>query len=116
MLKHEDLNGFIGTEHYYYHMIGNFSYTDGIQYLAEQGKCYWLLDLIGSYQADDKGKKIPFQLWKLRVNEDKTAVVTMQEDSDTPIIIEQKLSYTDFPLDQIKLYFIEGVLILPSEY
>jgi len=25
-------------------------------------------------------------------------------------------SYTDFPLDQVKLCFIDGVLILPSEY
>ncbi|MBK8193705.1 MAG: hypothetical protein IPK76_11040 [Lewinellaceae bacterium] len=27
-----------------------------------------------------------------------------------------KLEFTDFPLEQIDLWFIEGTLILPSEY
>lgn len=116
MLHQEDLNRFTGTEQYYRHSIGNFLYTDGIHYLAEKGKCYWLLDVIGSYQRDVKVKNVPFQVWRLDVNEDKTACVTMREDDDTPVIIEQKIPYSDFPLEQIELYFIDVVLLLPSEY
>ena len=31
-------------------------------------------------------------------------------------IIEQEIGYTDFPLDDIKLYVCDGVLMLPGEY
>ncbi len=114
-LKHE-LALFIGTENYYHHIIGNFNYTDGVKYLAETAKCYWLLDLVGSYQLDQKIGKIPFQLWELKVNKDGSAIATMKEDSDLPIIVNQQIPYTDFPLDRIKLYFIDNTLLLPSEY
>jgi hypothetical protein len=114
-LKHE-LAQFIGTEKYYYHAIGHFNYTDGIRYLAEKAQCYWLLDLIGSYQLNVKIRKIPFQLWELKVNKDSSAVATMKEDSDQPVIIKQAIPYSDFPINYIKFYFIDSVLLLPSEY
>ena len=110
------LAGFTGSELFYQHSIGNFVYTDGVKYLAENAKCYWLLDVIGSYQHLNKVKHVPFQLWELAVNEDQTALVTMKADSDTPVIVKQKLPYTDFPLAHIKLYLTDGVVMLPSEY
>ena len=110
------LLNFIGTQHYYHHNIGDFNYTDGVKFLVENAKCYWLLDLIGSYQHESKVKNVPFQLWNLRVNKNQRAVITMKEDSDTPVIIRQIIPYTDFPLKQIKLYLTNGVLMLPSEY
>lgn len=110
------LAGFTGSELFYKHSIGKFIYTDGVKYLAEQARCYWLLDVVGSYQHLKKVKEVPFQLWELTVNEDQTALVTMKEDSDTPVIVKQKLPYTDFPLPYIKLYLTDGVVMLPSEY
>ena len=65
-----NLEMFTGTENYYRHFSGML-YTDGIQFLAQEGKCYWLLDLIGSYQP--KLKHIPFQLWTIKVFPDKSA-------------------------------------------
>ena len=117
MLDKKVLDGFTGTTRYYHHLIGDFNYTDGVHYLAQQGKCYWLLDLIGSYQmSDEKVNKIPFQIWELKVNEDKSAVASMKEDSDKPLLVKQRIPYTDFSLEHIKLWLIDGVLILPSEY
>lgn len=110
-----DLNQFIGTEHYYKHWLG-FNYTDGVKYLAEKAKAYWLLDLIGSYQSGKKGRKEPFQIWTLEVNEDNSAVAYMKEDSNSPILVKQEIPLTDFPLKTIQLYLIDGVLLLPSEY
>ena len=104
-----NLANFTGTEHYYQHFPG-CKYTDGVKYLAETAGCYWLLDVIFSYRRKD-----PFQIWTLVVK-DKKAVVTMKEDSDTPVLIKQEIEYTDFPLDEISLWLIDGVLILPSEY
>ena len=108
----EELQQFTGTENYYRHAFG-CKYTDGVQYLAENAKAYWLLDAIFSY-----ARKEPFQIWKLQLSPvgDKDAVLTMREDSDTPVIVEQLIEYTDFPIEHIELWLIDGVLILPSEY
>ena len=108
-----DLALFTGTEQYFKHWLG-FNYTDGVKYLSGKAECYWLLDAIGSYQY--KFKRVPFQVWILKVNADKTAVLEMKEDTNQPLLVRQEIPYTDFPLTEIKLYLIDGVLILPSEY
>jgi len=63
-----------------------------------------------------KSKDVAFQLWALAVNEDNTAFLTCREDSDMPVIYEQKYEYTDFPVGTWKMYLIDGVLMVPSEY
>ena len=113
MTLESDLAQFTGTTKYYKHLLG-LLYTDGIQFLAEEAQCYWLIDVVASYQPELKA--IPFQLWELEVEKDNSAVVTVREDSGKPTLIEQKISYTDFPLEKIQLYCIDGVLLLPSEY
>jgi len=88
--------------------------TDGVIALAEAAGCYWLLDIIGSHQTDERLDPA-FQVWKLTVNlEDNTGVVCGYNDSE--LIISQEIPFTDFPLDEIKLYLIGGVILLPSEY
>ena len=113
----------IGTSKYIKHFTGAFVFTDGIEQLREDTDCYWLVDAIASYR-----RKEPFQVWELEVFKDKTAVLTMKEDTNTPLLVEQKIHYTDFPLENIKFYVNEGgygteenwtnclVLMLPSEY
>ena len=109
-----DLSPFTSTTQYFKHWLG-FNYTDGIQYMAEKGKAYWLLDLIGSYQVQHK--HIRFQLWELSVNTtEHSGVITMKEDSGQPELVRQEIPFTDFPLNEIKLYLIDHVLLLPSEY
>jgi len=114
MLKEESLVQFTGTEKYYSYFT--LKLTDGVKYLAEEGKCFWLLDIIASYQP--KYHQVPFQLWELEVKEDKSATVYMREDSDSgyPFLVKQFIPYTDFPLNSIKLYVIDKVVLLPSEY
>lgn len=111
MLRQADLDQFIGTEQYYKHWLGSV-YTDGVKFLAEKAEAYWLLDIVFSYK-----RKEPFQVWEFVKNEDdKGAVVTMKEDSGQPVKVRQEISYADFPLDSVKLYLIDNVLLLPSEY
>lgn len=107
----KDLEQFTGTMNYYKHWTGRCKYTDGVHYVAEKAGAFWLIDAIVSYK-----RKEPFQIWTLKKNPDNSAVLTMQEDADQPIKVKQDFAYTDFPLDEIKFYLIEGVLILPSEY
>ena len=109
-----ELQMFTGSENLYRHWTGLLHYTDGIKFLAEKANAYWLIDLIASWQI--KVKDIPFQVWDLKKVNNTSAVITMREDKDEPAVVVQKLPYTDFPLKYIKLYVVNGVLMLPSEY
>ena len=110
-----ELLQFSGTTQYYRHLLGVL-YTDGIHYLAESCSCYWLLDLIVSWQTHQKVRVQEFQVVKLRVDEkNRTAVVTIEDGNDN-VIITQKIVYTDFPLDKIDIFFCDNVMYLPSEH
>lgn len=111
MITQSELGQFIGTEHHYRHWLGRLVFTDGVKYVADQGGAYWLIDAIASYR-----RREPFQVWALTVNADKTARLTMREDTGERAMVVQKIKYTDFPLAQIKFYVVDGVLMLPSEY
>jgi len=101
-----------------YHKYSSFEHypvvTDGVIAIAEAAGCYWLLDIIGSYQTDERLDP-NFQVWKLAVNQDdKTAVVNGYNDAT--LIITQDIAFTDFPLDELKLFLMDGIILLPSEY
>jgi hypothetical protein len=68
-LTKADLQQFTGTEHYFRHPINHrVFYTDGVQYLAEDGGAYWLLDEIAIIQPYDKRLAVEeFQVWTLFV-------------------------------------------------
>ena len=79
--------------------------------VAKYKNAFWLIDVVMSYQPRPE----EFQIWNLKLVEGGGCVVTMQEDTNKPIKVKQEIGYTDFPED-IKLYFQNGVLFLPSEY
>lgn len=108
-----DLQQFCGTENYYRNFTG-LLYTDGVKYLADNAGAHWLIDLIGSYQP--KLKNIPFQLWSIDKRQDSSAGVYCQEDIGEPLLVKQEIEWTDFPLNEFKLYCVDNVLLLPSEY
>jgi len=110
------INQAIGTTAYHrYSVISHFPViTDGVNALAEASACYWLLDIIGSYQNNPKLDKA-YQVWTLEVNTEKSSGI-VRGFNGTTLIITQKIHYTDFPLDEIKLFLIDGVILLPSEY
>ena len=88
--------------------------TDGVIALASAAGCFWLLDIVGSYQTNKKLDP-EFQVWKLEVDcENCNGVIRGYNDTD--LIITQKIPWTDFPLDEVKLYLIDGIILLPSEY
>ncbi len=107
-LTEQELRQFTGTEQWYKHYLGGL-FTDGVKYMAGKAGAFWLLDVIFSYR-----RKEPFQIWILKVK-DRIGVVTMREDTGQPVKVRQEIPFTDFPLAEIKLYLIDGVLLLPSE-
>jgi len=56
-----------------------------------------------------------FGAWKLEVKEDKSAILVC-EDGNYHELYREKIEWTDFPLNNIELWFENGVLILPSEH
>jgi len=110
------INHAIGTTQYHrFSKIPSFPViTDGVLAVAESAGCYWLLDVIGSYQLDPKLDKA-FQVWTLEVNRAEQSGI-VRGYNDTKLIITQEIEYTDFPLDKIKLFLMDGVLLLPNEH
>jgi len=122
----QELDTFNGTQFYYdlkYPFGKLLVYTDGIKYLADKAGAYWLIDIVASHLLTNSNlRKEEFQVWKL-VRTGSQALVTC-DDGNGNIIVEQKIQYTDFPLEKIKLYLefgsIDGknrvwVLMLPGE-
>ncbi len=116
-LTANELQQFTGTENWYRHQLNpNVLYTDGVQYLASQGGAYWLLDTIAITQAHVKAVAAEeFQVWKLKVNPDCSALLTC-EDGNNRTVYQEAIPFSDFPLPQVALWFRDNVIMLPSEY
>jgi hypothetical protein len=120
------LRQFTGTEQYHAHQTRRLVYTDGVKFLAESAKAYWLIDAIASYQGTRQIAHNPalcsFQAWELMVKADKSAALICRIDSGQPYDLRQLIESTDFPLPEFKLFVAAGgpqgsrVLMLPSEY
>ncbi len=116
-LRESDLIQFTGTENWHRFGINRkVLCTDGAKYIADEGGAYWLLDAIAIAQLYEKTVAAEeFQVWVLNVNPDRTASLTC-DDGNGNIVYTQQIEFTDFPLDEIKLYFTDNVILLPSEY
>jgi len=116
-LSKDDLIQFTGSEHWYRHMmVRDILYIDGVKYVAETAGAYWLIDEIAFAQRfANLLAAEEFQLWKLTVNPNHTAKLDC-EDGDGGVLFTKAIEYTDFPLAEITLYFINNTILLPSEY
>ena len=67
------------------------------------------MDAIASHQP--KALRDPMlrdmQFWKLKVNADKSAVLTCERD-EGDVAITQKIPATDFPLNEVKVWVEQG--------
>lgn len=115
-----DLAEFRGTTTYHKHLLpGNtpLLITDGCNFIREQCKAFWLFDAILSYQCHSSVKSLSFQIWRLvQMKGDMSWELMCYEDIHLEPIITQKIEYSDFPLEEIKIWVIDGVALLPSEY
>jgi Family of unknown function (DUF6876)/HipA-like kinase len=110
-LREEDLHQFIGTEHWYRHgLLASITFTDGAKYVADKGGAYWLLDEIALAQKFNTAVAAePFQVWKLLVSQSE-GILTC-DDGDNHVVYTKPIPFTDFPLPEIKLYFVDNVIL-----
>ena len=115
------LQHFSGTEKLYKIPLTGTRFTDGINYLAEVAECFWLFtdtSIIGkslmqkSYFISIDFKRLSEEERKLL---DCEATITYG-DGNGNVLERHKYKETDFPLDELRLYFIDNTLLLPSEY
>lgn len=119
-IKNEIINNlryFSGSEIYYTHRTFGYGFsalTEGTKYLRDACNCYWLFDLILSHQY--KLREEQFQQWELCQAKGGTWVITCT-DGNHKTLVSQDIKFSDFPLNGIVLWKIEGnVICLPSEY
>ena len=119
----QGLANFFGTEKYHRLTLDRrLVATDGVAWLAKNACCYWLVDIIASYQPQmlKKQRTREFQAWEMKVDLEKKTAVVIGMDDTTPVI-KQEIESTDFPLAEIK-FFVERadenlwVLMLPNEH
>lgn len=120
----DELSHFTGSEEIFQYW-GNkrFVYTQGIQYLANKAKCYWLIDEIGLILLPRLLKKHPDEFYtiQLSVNPDSSAMITV-DDGNGNIYLNHRIDWTTFPItDQpVKLFLCDSgtyyCLMLPNEY
>jgi len=112
-----DLRNFTGSEHWYRHgLVRTILFTDGAKYVADHGGAYWLLDEIAFAQKGQKAVAAEeFQVWTLKVNADRTATLSCGDGNDNTVFTKE-IPFTDFPANEITLWFANNTIYLPSEH
>ncbi len=115
-----ELKQFHGTSKYHKHLFPGKSpilITDGCKFVRDACKAYWLFDAILSYQCEKILKGVNFQVWEFkRLKKDLSWQLTCREDTGKKSLIIQNIEFSDFPIDYIKIWVIDKVALLPSEY
>jgi hypothetical protein len=116
----KELSQFHGTAEYHKHLFPGKSpllLTDGCKYVRDELQSFWLFDAILTYQNHKALRDINFQIWELKqLKKDFTWLLTCREDTGKRPLISQSIEFSDFPLECIKIWLIDKVALLPSEY
>lgn len=112
---------FTGTEGYHrLTYASHVLFTDGVAYLAETAGAYWLMDMIASHLSSVPAEEA-FVLARYAGTPGASGLFSLTDDEPANRTYgRQSVEYSDFPLDEIKLYAvsdgIQWVVLLPSEY
>lgn len=108
-----DTSGYTGSETFYRHaIVGGVRYTEGVRYVAQAAGAYWLIDEIVLSGISRTAE--PWQAWTLKVDGSRATLTA--DDGDGRILKTKAIEYTDFPDPEITIWYIDGTLLLPSEY
>jgi len=105
---------FTGTENWHKLMLGHVA-TDGVKTLCEECECFWFLDVILSYQMDERLRGEDFQTWKLTRTNDLEFFVEATDGNDN-VLVTQVIEFSDFEYDELTFWNVGRTIMLPSEY
>tara|TARA_R110002073_G_scaffold527_3_gene4381 strand:- start:299 stop:679 length:381 start_codon:yes stop_codon:yes gene_type:complete len=116
-----ELQHFNGSETFFnIPLIGTF-FTNGLKYLSNEAKCFWLIvdTSVIAKSLLDKSYFITIDFKRLTEKEQKEKeceAIINYSDGNCNILETHRYNVTDFPLDELRLYFVDNTLMLPSEY
>jgi hypothetical protein len=115
-LDEAELANFTGSENWFKHWLGKALYTDGVKYVADGAGAYWLIDEIAINQTRPKVRAEEFQVWTLTTDLQKRKATLTCDDGDGHVVFTKRIDFTDFPLAEIKFYYVDNTILLPNEY
>ena len=117
----EGLQHFHGSEMLYQIPLTGTRYTEGIKYLANAAECYWLIT-DASIMAKCLMKISSFitidfkRLSQEKQDNSGYEAEIIYGDGNDNILEAHRYRVTDFPLDELRLFFVNNTLLLPGEY
>ena len=117
----EGLQHFHGSETIFQIPLTRTRYTNGIKYLANAAECFWLITYasIIAKSLMDKSYFITIDFKRLSPEEQDAIgheAVIIYSDGNDNVLEKHKCNFTDFPLDELRLFFVDNTLMLPNEY
>lgn len=117
----EGLQHFHGTEMFYKIPLLQTRFTDGVKYLAEVAECFWLITDTSVIAKSLMNRSDFITIDFKRLPEEKQdysgyEAEIIYSDGNDNILEKHCYRVTDFPLDELRLFFVNDTLMLPSEY
>ncbi|WP_047419540.1 DUF6876 family protein [Cellulophaga sp. Hel_I_12] len=117
----EELQHFHGTEMCYQIPLIRTLFTDGLKYLSEVAECFWLITdtsvIAKSLMNRSEFVTIDFKrLSKEKQDLSGYEAEIIYTDGNDNLLEKHGYRVTDFPLDELRLFFVNNTLMLPSEY
>ena len=117
----EGLRHFNGTEMFYQIPLLRTRFTDGLKYLANVADCFWLITDTSVIAKSLKYRSEFITIDFKRLSKKKQEVTGYEAeiiytDGNDTVLEKHGYIVTDFPLDELRLFFVNDTLMLPSEY
>ena len=117
----ESLQQFCGTTQFFQLPLIRTRFTDGIHYLAKKADCFWLITdaSVIAKSLMDRSYFITVDFKRLSEaerNQCGCGAIITYGDGNGNILEMHRYHVTDFPLDTLRLFFVDNTLMLPSEY
>lgn len=117
----DGLQHFHGSETFYKIPLIGTRYTEGLKYLAQAADCYWLITdaSVIAKSLMDRSYFISLDFKRLSEEEQDASgheAKIEYGDGNGNILETHPYTVTDFPLQELRLFFVDGTLMLPGEY
>src|ERR1700722_6473459 len=101
-----ELRQFTGSEHFFKNGINRkLIYTEGVQYLAEKARCYWLIDEIAVILLPSLLKNRYDEFYSIQLLVTNCSAVITVGDGNGKIYMKHKIEWTDFPISGTPVNF-----------
>ena len=117
----EGLQHFNGSEMFYQIPLIRTRFTNGLKYLANVAECFWLITDVSVIAKSLLNRSHFITIDFKRLSEEEQDYTGYEaeiiySDGNGNIFEIHRYNFTDFPLDELRLYFVDNTLMLTSEY